>query len=225
MVSIALIEPKTPGNIGAVARCMKNFNFKDLILVNPKCDHNSKESLDRASHAKDILKKARTLSFKELLSEFDYVIGTSSIIGTDYNIPRSPVPLDKLKIKNSKTVMVFGREESGLNNREIIECDFIVTIPSSKSYPALNLSHAVAITLYELSKSSRDNKNNSQINPASKNDKDVLLTIIYNSLNKLDFITSKKRETQRKLWKRVVGKAFMTRREIFALCGYFRKIK
>ncbi|MEM4266881.1 MAG: TrmH family RNA methyltransferase, partial [Candidatus Nanoarchaeia archaeon] len=35
MISVALVEPKTPGNVGAVARCMKNFNLERLILVNP----------------------------------------------------------------------------------------------------------------------------------------------------------------------------------------------
>ena len=58
MISTILIEPETPGNIGAIARSMKNFDLKNLILINPKCGHLDKEALDRATHAKEILKNA-----------------------------------------------------------------------------------------------------------------------------------------------------------------------
>src|SRR3989338_2323471 len=91
MISIVLVNPITPGNIGAVARVMKNFDFKELILVKPKCDHLSKDAMDRASHAKDILKKAKKMQFSEVIENFDYIIGTTSKIGTDYNIPRCPI--------------------------------------------------------------------------------------------------------------------------------------
>ncbi len=225
MIYVALVESKTPGNIGAVARCMKNFNLDKLILVNPKCNHLCKEALDRASHAKDILKNAKTMNFEELTEKFDYLVGTSSIVGTDYNIPRSPLTPDKLKLPNKKIVIIFGREDSGLHNDEILKCDFIVTIPTSKKYAAMNLSHSAAVIFYEIFKNMKAEKINSDIAFASKKDKDVLLGIINSSLDKLEFSTKKKKETQRKIWKRLIGKAFLTRREIFALCGYFRKIK
>ncbi|MFH1331922.1 MAG: RNA methyltransferase [archaeon] len=225
MISVALMEPKTPGNIGAVARCMKNFDLSNLILVSPKCDHLSKEALDRASHAKDVLKKAKIMSFDQLMKNFDYVVGTSAIVGTDSNIPRSPLPPDKLKLPNKKVVILFGREDHGLSNEEILKCDFVVTIPTSKKYASMNVSHSAAIIFYELFKNSKNEKNSSHIVSASKKDKDVLLDLIYGSLDKLSFSTDKKMDTQKRVWKRLVGKAFLTRREIFALCGYFRKIK
>lgn len=225
MISVALMEPKTAGNIGAVARCMKNFNLKKLVLINPKCDHLSKESMDRASHAKDVLKKAKLMSFSELLKNFDYVVGTSSIVGTDYNLPRSPITPDMLRLPNKNIVILFGREDSGLKNEEILKCDFMVTIPTSKGYAAMNLSHSAAIIFYEIFRNSRAESISSHIVFASKKDKDVLLNIIYKSLDKLSFSTKKKKDTQKKVWKRLVGKAFLTRREVFALCGYFRKIR
>lgn len=225
MILVALMEPKTPGNVGAVARCMKNFNLNKLILVNPKCDHLSKEALDRASHAKDVLKKAKVMSFEQLLKRFDYVVGTSAIVGTDYNIPRSPLPPEKLRLPDKDVVILFGREDHGLSNDEILKCDFVVTIPASKGYASMNVSHSAAIIFYELFKKSDAEKNSSHIVFASKKDKDILLNLIYDSLDKLDFSTKKKKETQKKVWKRLVGKAFLTRREIFALCGYFRKVR
>jgi len=224
MISVALIEPKTPGNIGAVARCMKNFGLNKLILINPKCDHLSKESLDRASHANDILKKAEKMSFDQLVKKFDYVVATSSIVGTDYNIPRSPLTPDKLHLYKNM-VILFGREDHGLSNEEILKCDFVVTIPTSKRYASMNISHSAAIIFYELFKSNKQEKVSSHIVFASRRDKEILLNLVYNSLDKLDFLTDKKKDTQKKVWKRLIGKAMITRREVFALCGYFRKIR
>ncbi|MEM4267191.1 MAG: TrmH family RNA methyltransferase, partial [Candidatus Nanoarchaeia archaeon] len=192
---------------------------------NPKCDHLSKEALDRASHAKEILKKAEIMSFSDLVKEFDYVVGTSAVVGTDYNIPRSPLTPDKLRLPNKDVVVVFGREDHGLANDEILKCDFVVTIPASKKYASMNISHAAAIIFYEIFKKSREEKISSHIVFASRRDKDILLKLIYSSLDRLDFSTKKKKETQKKVWKRLIGKAFLTKREIFALCGYFRKIR
>ena len=58
MLAVVLVEPETPGNIGSVARVMKNFGVKRLLLVNPKCNHLDGEAYGRAMHARDILKAA-----------------------------------------------------------------------------------------------------------------------------------------------------------------------
>ena len=88
MISIILIEPELSENVGFVARCMKNFDFRNLILVNPKCDLD--KATKTAKHGKDILKKAKIKKF-DYLDKFDYLIGTTAILGTDYNIPRNPI--------------------------------------------------------------------------------------------------------------------------------------
>ena len=59
MISVILIEPQTEGNVGAIARVMKNFELKELILVNPQCNHLGLDAVSRAKHGKDILKKAK----------------------------------------------------------------------------------------------------------------------------------------------------------------------
>ena len=110
-------EFETPGNCGALARIAKNFDCENLVFLNPKCDFLSKESLDRATHAKELLKKAKVFkSFDELRKKFDYLVGTTSIISTDYNIPRSPLsPKQLADVVNSKNfAIVIGREDKGL---------------------------------------------------------------------------------------------------------------
>lgn len=226
MIYIVLVEPENDGNCGAIARVMKNFSNKNLILINPKCNHLSDTALNRAKHAKEILKKAKVM--KKISSiKVDYLIGTTSQLGTDYNIPRLPLTPQQFaeKINQSKKIAIlFGRESSGLNNKEIEKCDFVVTIPTSKEYPTMNISNAVTIILYEIFKKFGKEKINEHIRLVSKKDKDVVLNLINKTLNQLHFTTKQKKETQKKVWKKVIGKSFLTKREAFALCGFFKKI-
>lgn len=228
-IYVVLVEPEKPGNIGAVARVMMNFGLDRLVLVNPRCDHLSKDALDRASHAKDVLKKAKIRDLS-CIDEFDYAVGTTSKLGTDYNLPRSPVSPAQLAEKISglgakaKIALLFGRESSGLTNNEIKKCDFLVTIPTSKKYPSMNLSHSAAVVLYEIFSKTGKDKIGEQINPITDAEKKQILRMVNETLDSIDFSTKEKKETQKVLWGHIVGKSFMTKREAYALMGFFRKI-
>ena len=229
MIEIILMEPEISGNIGAIARVMKNFGFKDLVLINPKCDHLSQEARNRAKHANDLLRNAK-IEKKGYLKSYDYLIGTTASLGTDYNIPRSPISPEQLgeklsAIKKSKIGLLFGREGQGLTNKEIQKCDFIVTIPTPKEYPTLNISHSLSIILYEIFKKLNKKTTISHISPASKKEKEIILKLVDDVLNRLEFATKEKKETQRIIWKRMIGKAMLTKREAFALLGFLRKVK
>ncbi|MBW3020217.1 RNA methyltransferase [Candidatus Woesearchaeota archaeon] len=217
MISIILVEPQFPGNIGAIARSMKNFGFSNLILVNPKCEIDQ-EARNRAKHANDILDNVQIL--KEF-PEMDYLIGTSCKTGNDYNIPRNPITPKELKEvipKEGNIGIVFGRESDGLSNEELDKCDFLVMIPTNEDYASMNLSHAVTIVLYELSNFKID------ITPISLNEKKQLMKMLDEVLEKMDFVSEDKRDTQRLVWKKIIGKSFMSKREAFALMGFFKKI-
>lgn len=219
MINVVLIEPKLKENVGFIARSMKNFGLKSLYLINPKCDL---KNIKTAKHASDIIKKAKVISFKDL-KKFDYIIGTTAKIGGDYNINRVPLKPGDLKLPNKKIVILFGREDSGLKNKEIEMCDFVVTIPTSKKYGSMNISHAATIIFYELFKNKKSIS--SHIKYAGKKEKDVLLKQINVLLDNMNFSQKSKKETQIKVWKRLMGKAFLTKREIFALFGFFKKLK
>lgn len=227
MIAVILVECETEGNIGAVARVMKNFDFKELVLINPKADHLGREALDRATHAKDILKKAKVKDFS-YLKRFDCLVATTSMIGSDYNIPRSPLTPEQMAEKISKVKgkigLVIGREGTGLSNEEIRKCDFVVAIPSSKKYPTMNVSHAVSIILYELFDKVSKEKVSGHINFATKKDKEIILMHVDKALDRMEFSTKEKKETQRIVWKRIVGKALLTKREAFALIGFLKKL-
>ncbi len=230
MISIVLVEPKLSANVGAIARAMKNFNFNDLVLINPKCNYLSQTARNRAKHANDLLDRAKIKKFS-YLKRFDYLIATTAILGSDYNIRRSPITPDELAGKlagidgKKKVGILIGRESSGLTNKEISEADFIVAIPTSPGYGTMNISHAVAVILYEIFKKSGEKKINDHIITASGKEKEIILKKINGILNNLEFSTKDKKETQKKVWKRIIGKSFMTKREAFALLGFLRKLE
>ena len=89
MIEIILVEPRKQENVGSVARVMKNFGFDKLILVNPKCKIGVKAN-KVVKHAKDVLKNTKIKDFS-YLKRPDYLVGTTSKLGTDYNIPRNPI--------------------------------------------------------------------------------------------------------------------------------------
>ncbi|MBS3163016.1 RNA methyltransferase [Candidatus Woesearchaeota archaeon] len=217
-------EFQTPGNIGAIARAMKNFEFTHLVLLNPKCNHLSKESLDRATHAKEILKNAKIIKNHD---DYDTLIGTTAILGTDFNLQRNPITpeqLSKMTFKG-KVGLIIGREGDGMRNEELGKCDIIVTIPTSKKYPTMNVSHATTILLYELFKNSKKEKVGDSIRHATKDDKERIFKLVNETLKKLEFATEAKQNTQRLIWKKLIGKSNLTKRELMVLYGFLRKIK
>lgn len=232
-MDIILVEPEIAGNIGAIARVMKNFRYERLVLVQPQCDITSAEAKNRAKHANDVLENATVVSsLNELTKEYDYLIGTTGAIGNDYNIKRSPLTPRLLARKvghftsKAKAGLVFGRESQGLSNDELSQMDFVVHIPTHEVYPIMNLSHAVAVILYEIYVQKNNEKMNKKFTPITMKDKKILLEMIDSILDSMHFQKGEdQKETQKLVWKQLLGKAMLTRREAFALMGFFRKLQ
>ncbi len=229
-LTLIIQEIMTPGNLGAIARVMANFDVQNLIIVNPKLAKEDIEEIKRAKHAQHILKKAKIVK-KVPFKEFDYLIGTTARLSNDYNLPRSPLTIKELAtklkhVKNTRLGVWIGREGDGLTNNEINQCDFVVSIPVSKEYPSLNISHAVGIILYELFEcfENTGEKSTDRFTPATITEKQVAYRYIKKVIEKIDFSTPEKKQTQLILWKKILGKSFLTKREAFALIGFFKKL-
>ncbi len=224
MISIILMEPEHSGNVGAIARVMKNFGFTKLVLVNPKCKIDN-DAIIRSKHAKDVLLKAKIL---KNIPKQDYLVATTAKLGTDYNLLRTPLTPEQLasKVENidSKIGILIGREGYGLFNKEIAKCDFLVTIPADKEYPTLNISHSVGILCYELHKVLGKRKSNAKFRPIGDLNKKQLMKLFTQVFNKLKWKTKEKKQTQKLLWKKIIGKAMLSKRESFAVMGFLRKL-
>ena len=149
-----LVEPAVPGNIGSVARAINTMGYSGLRLVNPG-DHLDEEALKFAHGSTGILKSALVFnSFQAASEDVDFLIATTakrrSAARDYYSCEELPELIEKKGAAVARTGLVFGREESGLPNDIIRECDAVSSIPMKSSYPSLNLSQAVMIYAYTL---------------------------------------------------------------------------
>jgi len=152
-IYFVLVEPKEPGNIGASARAMKNMGFRNLCLVNPPPEMTD-EGKWFARNAHDVLDSAVVYrSVAEAVKDKPIVVGTTRRRGKRRGLimpAREGAPKLYTMAADNKIAVLFGREARGLFNEEVEECGFMLTIPSSRMQPSLNLSHAVLIIVYEL---------------------------------------------------------------------------
>lgn len=157
-IRIILIQTWHPGNIGAVARAMKNMGLSDLVLVNP-VDFPSDEAYSRAGQATDVLDNARIVpSLAEAIHDCVLVVGTSardrSIRLPAYTAEQCAEEAVSLQ-QQAPVAIVFGRERMGLHNDDIQQCHAQLNIDANPDYPVLNLSQAVQLVCYEVFKASR----------------------------------------------------------------------
>ncbi|MEK6963069.1 MAG: RNA methyltransferase [Nanoarchaeota archaeon] len=226
-LTVVLVEPETSGNVGAVARVMANFGYSKLVLINPQCKINE-EARNRAKHAQKILQQAVVKKW-EHLKRYDYLIGTAGKSTSSYNLRRIPLTPSQCalrisKLRKTKIALLLGREGNGLYNEELQQCDFVVTIPATSNYPSLNLSHALAVLLYELFVHSAKDKITDAYVPIDQKDKERLLRLIHEALDRTRFVPDTKRITQKTIWQRLLAKSFLTKREAYALMGFIKKI-
>ncbi|MBL7048262.1 MAG: RNA methyltransferase [Nitrospira sp.] len=157
-VYFILVEPMEAGNIGAAARAIKNMDFKNLLLINPP-EVTGKEAGWFAHGASDVLEAAVSYkTLKEAISDKSYIVGTTQRTGRKRG---GYLPVDQGSTRlfeiaqSNKVAILFGREDRGLYNEEVEQCGFMMTIPTGKAQPSLNLAQAVLIIAYEVSMSGR----------------------------------------------------------------------
>ena len=150
---VVLVEPSGPINVGSVARLCENFNVNELRLVSPKCNHLNQEAKKMAVRGVKILEKA--IIHKNLNSALS---DCSRVIATCGRKEHGEIPLNSnkealcwaLKSEKEETIaLVFGREDRGLSNKELLKANKVISLNTNENYPSLNLSHAVAIVLHQ----------------------------------------------------------------------------
>lgn len=152
-IRIVLVGTTHPGNIGAVARAMKNMGLSDLALVNPR-HFPHEDATARASGATDVLESAVVVSsLKEALTDCVYVAGASArsrTISWPSMGPRDCAERMMLERKAGKVAAVFGPEKTGLHNDDLDLCHTLLTIPTNPDFSSLNIAMAVQVLTYEL---------------------------------------------------------------------------
>ena len=168
-LKIILVEPSGPINVGSIARLCSNFEVDQLRIVSPKCNIFSLETRKMALKGIKFINECKVYEcLKDSISDCDLVLATCGRI--DYGKESNQDSLENISkwIRNFKKVknlaIIFGREDRGLTNKELLMAHKVFTIDADKSFPSLNLSHAVSIVLYELSRKTKINNLNKKIN-------------------------------------------------------------
>ncbi|OIO26560.1 hypothetical protein COU38_03445 [Candidatus Micrarchaeota archaeon CG10_big_fil_rev_8_21_14_0_10_54_18] len=154
MIRFVLVRPEHDLNVGLACRAMKNFGFKELAIVSPKCELGF-EARKYAKHTGDVLRNARVFGSLEEATKGFFVVGTSAQKKRfRRSLFKNCVALQRLqdRVKGKKRVaIVFGSEGTGLTEGECAACDLFVHVPTGKEHPVLNLSHSIAVVAYALS--------------------------------------------------------------------------
>ena len=150
---VVLVETSHPGNIGAVARAIKNMGVTELVLVRPEAFPHEK-AFARSSGASDLLDRARVVeTLDEAIADCVEVIGASARSRTltwPVLNPRDCAHEVCSGLQQGTVALVFGREDNGLSNEELQRCHYHVQIPSNPDFSSLNLAMAVQVVTYEI---------------------------------------------------------------------------
>lgn len=151
---IVLVEPREAGNVGAVARAMKNFGFGELWIVG-KHPELLPVSGWWASGADDVLEAARFVAtLGEAIGGAHVTVATTSMRGRITPVtftPRTLASRFASLADDQILALVFGREDSGLTREELVLCQYSAAIPANDVFPTMNLAQAACVFCYELS--------------------------------------------------------------------------
>jgi len=155
-VRFVLVETTHPGNIGAVARVMKNMSIGNLTLVSSSYCGPDTDAFSMASGAYDIVENAtRVNDLRQAVSDCVMAVGTSARLGRKRATALTPVEMipelmDRARV--GPVACVFGREARGLTNEEIKICTHHMVIPTDMQFASMNIAQAAAVTAYEIFK-------------------------------------------------------------------------
>jgi len=229
--AVAVVGAETPGNVGTIARAMKNFGFAELLLVDPPPLDPDGEAYGFAGAAReDVLPGARELAFDALVEGY-HTVGFTAVTNESgekhvrypYATPDELVP----ELAGAPDVaLVFGRERVGLTNAELARIDRVCAIPASPDYPTLNLGQATTVALYELRTlaSTATQLPDRAADRATPEEVEAFHEHFARFLEAVAYRPEKRAKTQR-LLRRLVGRAGPTGRELRTLRGVFRRAR
>jgi len=222
---IVLVEPREAGNVGAVARVMKNFGFDDLVIVG---EHPQLLPVAGwwASGADDLLERARfTTTLQEALADAHLTVATTSTRGRTTPADFTPQELAaqlSLLTEGQILALVFGREDSGLTREEVVQCHRTALIPTNEQFPTMNLAQAAGVFCFALSSVERKSTMR-ELAPA------ILIERLHERLEALllevGFLHANNPARIYDEVRAMIGRASLDQREVTVLLGLVRQIE
>ena len=235
-VRIVLVSPSGPANVGSVCRVMANMGLSDLVVVAPRCDLRAEAALGYAAHGHSILDRARVVAdLPAALAGCVRAYATSSKLGLyrrQAAIPPDVAAEEALRFAPSGPVaFAFGREDYGLQTKDLLHFDRVVTIPADERYPVLNLAAAAAVICYELrrawSVASGRPLLPMAIGPglARQEQKQVLFEKLFDALERVGFFFGQNPDHLKYALRHLLGRIDLSVNEADILIGLARQIR
>jgi tRNA/rRNA methyltransferase len=227
-IRIVMVRPRGSGNIGSVARAMKNTGLTELVIVGPARTH-SFWARAMAVHGREILSQARCVeSLRKAVGDCNLVVGTtcrSGLYRKHSQSPRELAPTIVAAAREGKVALIFGPEDHGLSNKDLEPCQLLLTIPAHPAYTSLNIAHAVVICLYEIYVASLKAPAKSEILRAPAEQVERLFDRMRASLLKIGFLDSENPEHMLFAFRRILGRAGLEDTDVRIFTGLFRQIE
>ena len=229
-LNICLLGTRGDVNLGSIARLAKNFQVNSLYLVAPEAPRNGDE-YEFACKGKELLRQAKVFDkLSEVVAlDFDWVIGTTGKTGKERRVDtlRDIACDPRIRMNGNKILLVFGRESRGMNHDELVHCDHLISIPISGDYPVMNLSHAVAVVLYEFRScdSSELRHPREEVKPAQGKDIMSFLSRLENFLASFGYYEKKERHNHPAIMEKIVRRLKPSEDELRFIMGVFRAHK
>jgi len=229
-IAVAVVDAETPGNVGTIARAMKNFGLSELLLVEPPELDPDGEAYGFAGQAReDVLPSAREVSFDHLVENY-HTVGLTATTNEDatshvrYPVLEAADLGEHLRGLDARTALVFGRERTGLTNDELARLDAVCSIPASAEYPSLNLGQAATVVLYELrALTLGETQHPDDLHERAAEPEIERLHDQFDAFVAAVGHPEPKREKAGRLFRRLVGRAHPTPREVRTLRGLLRR--
>ena len=228
-ISFILHKPQLSENIGACARAIKNFNFKKLVLIDPKPIFPNDKIFATSVGAKDVITQSKEYeTLEKALSKIDIVIATSARF-RNKNIKHINLEgLKKINLKK-KIGFLFGSEASGLSNDEISYANYTLQIPTNPDFKSLNLSHSLIIIAQYVSSliklKSITFRKSKKIKSASKKEIQSMLNLCIKNLDEINFFRPKeKRPKMLENLRNIFYKMDLSDKETRILSGVFASL-
>jgi TrmH family RNA methyltransferase len=228
LVRIVLIDPSHPGNIGSVARAMKNMALADLVLVRPRSFPHP-ESTALAAGADDILASARVVeSVEQAVADCAFIAGTTSRPRSyywEFTTPRDVAGRIVALQPETRAALLFGSERYGLATEDLKLCNVLVRIPANPEYCSLNLAMSVQLAAYEIFMARQQPQSHTQLEMALAPSGDVehFYAHLHEVLNEIDFADRTGHLMER--LRRLFNRAQLDRNELNILRGILSAVQ
>lgn len=228
-VRFLLVEPRSGGNVGSVARALKNLGFERLGVVSPACDPLGDEARRMAKDAVDLLESAVVSpDLEAALDGAGIVVGTSRRVGKHrsphWSLPSLAPELLRLA-RTADVAFVFGREDHGLSDATLDRCTHLVRIPASKNYPSYNLAQSVMLVAYELRRTGLvvAAPEEALEAPAEQASREAMYDHLETALRAIGFLHEDSAEPMMRRIRRMLGRAVLSETEVRMLRGVARQ--